>query len=86
MQDERRLSMTLHPQYVCNLAAVARPAAAWSGAPTIAREARRPTRGTPEESVNVVFKYKIYFISSFESRAIKRVGVTGPDLWLSRLP
>jgi hypothetical protein len=32
MQDERGLSKTLQPQYVCNLAAVARPAAALSGA------------------------------------------------------
>ena len=50
IQDERGLSKTLQPQYVCNLAVVARPAAAISRAPTIAREARRPTRGTPEEN------------------------------------
>jgi hypothetical protein len=33
MQDEKGLSMTLQPQYVCNLVVVARPAAALSGAP-----------------------------------------------------
>jgi hypothetical protein len=36
---------------VCDLTAVAWPAAAWSDAPGKAREARRPTRGTPEERV-----------------------------------
>ena len=39
---------------ICNFVAVAWPAAALSGAPAIAREARRPTRGTPEECANVV--------------------------------
>jgi hypothetical protein len=39
---------------VYSLTAVARPAAAMSGAPTIAREARRPTPGTPEECAKVV--------------------------------
>ncbi|HEX7445214.1 MAG TPA: hypothetical protein VF300_02380 [Methanothrix sp.] len=35
---------------VCSLTVVTRPVAALSGAPTLAREARRPTRGTPEEA------------------------------------
>jgi hypothetical protein len=51
--DERILLKTFYPKYVCNLAAVAWPAAALSGTPTIAREARRADSrhpGRKEES------------------------------------
>jgi len=55
--------LDIRPSLVCSLATVAWPPAALSGAPTVAREARRPTRGTPEECADVVLAC-IYSIQS----------------------
>ena len=41
IHDERSLLKIFYPKYVCNLAAVAWPAAALSGAQDASREARR---------------------------------------------
>ena len=42
--------MTLQFQYVCNLAVVAWPVAAWSDAPTIAREAQQGRLAEPRKN------------------------------------
>ena len=56
---ERSLLKTFYLKYVCNLAAVAWPAAALSGAPTIAREARRADSRHPGRKRGKPFSHTI---------------------------
>jgi|GEM_PF-2921618 len=57
--DERSLLKIFYPKYVCNLAAVAWPAAALSGAQDASREARRADSRHPERKRGKPFSHTI---------------------------